>query len=133
MEMNDVNAYQRLAKFHLCVTGRALSILAGTPCFRKLLPKLWVYARVSPSQKEFILNALKECGFTTLMCGDGTNDVGALKQAHVGNAYLIVECLMIKALRYWMESQRTCKRLPRHNVGNVSKPCMSNNVSCERE
>src|ERR1700738_4370634 len=80
-----------LTDYDICLTGPALSKL--DPSLHKsvilqLLSHTWVYARVSPSQKEFILTTLKEAGYTTLMCGDGTNDVGALKQAHVGVALL---------------------------------------------
>jgi cation-transporting ATPase 13A1 len=34
-----------------------------------------------------ILSRLKAAGYITLMAGDGTNDVGALKQSHVGTIY----------------------------------------------
>lgn len=72
----------------LCVTGYALSKYKNEPALPSLLRHTWVYARVSPKQKEDILLGLKEAGYTTLMCGDGTNDVGALKQAHIGVALL---------------------------------------------
>ncbi|KMU88337.1 cation-transporting ATPase 4 [Coccidioides immitis H538.4] len=72
----------------LCVTGYALEKFRGQKGLRDLLRHTWVYARVSPKQKEDILLGMKDAGYTTLMCGDGTNDVGALKQAHVGIALL---------------------------------------------
>ena len=72
----------------ICVTGYALAKFTGQRGLPTLLRHTWVYARVSPKQKEEILLGLKDLGYTTLMCGDGTNDVGALKQAHIGVALL---------------------------------------------
>ncbi|PWI75674.1 cation-transporting ATPase 4 [Purpureocillium lilacinum] len=72
----------------LCVTGYALAQFKDQAGWNSLLRHTWVYARVSPKQKEDILLGLKDMGYYTLMAGDGTNDVGALKQAHIGIALL---------------------------------------------
>ena len=72
----------------LCVTGYALNKFKGQVGWKPLIRYTWVYARVSPKQKEDILLGLKDMGYYTLMAGDGTNDVGALKQAHIGVALL---------------------------------------------
>lgn len=75
-------------EYDICVTGAAMKQYESRPSWNDLVQNTWVYARVSPSQKEFILTTLKTLGYTTLMAGDGTNDVGALKQAHIGVALL---------------------------------------------
>ncbi|KAF5366234.1 hypothetical protein D9758_005764 [Tetrapyrgos nigripes] len=75
-------------KYDICITGAAMKQYENQPHWNDLVQNTWVYARVSPSQKEYILTTLKTLGYITLMAGDGTNDVGALKQAHIGIALL---------------------------------------------
>jgi cation-transporting ATPase 13A1 len=72
----------------LCVSGPMWPEFIRLKNWKSLLPRIKVFARVSPDQKESIVIALKSLNKITLMCGDGTNDVGALKQAHVGVALL---------------------------------------------
>ena len=47
-----------------------------------------IFARMSPQQKGDTIRATKASGTYCLMCGDGTNDVAALKQSHVGVSIL---------------------------------------------
>ncbi|EME25743.1 calcium-transporting P-type ATPase, partial [Galdieria sulphuraria] len=76
-------------KYDLCISGEAFELAANLEIeFYQHLSCFRIFARMNPNQKERILTALKDSGHITLMCGDGTNDVGALKHAHVGVALL---------------------------------------------
>ncbi|CAM9605639.1 unnamed protein product, partial [Laminaria digitata] len=80
-----------LAKTHdLCATGPAfeLALGAGDPDIGSAVRHFRVLARMTPGLKEELATLLIESGKTVLMCGDGSNDVGALRRSHVGLALL---------------------------------------------
>ncbi|KAG5046048.1 hypothetical protein JHK86_015454 [Glycine max] len=80
---------ESLSETHdLCIGGDCIEMLQQTSAHLRVIPYVKVFARVAPEQKELIMTTFKMVGRLTLMCGDGTNDVGALKQAHVGIALL---------------------------------------------
>eukprot|EP01044_Picomonas_judraskeda_P001096 COSAG03_NODE_59_length_15638_cov_7.091190_2_plen_1134_part_00 len=81
-------------KFSLCVGGDGLAAALAQSAIseeslapdalKQMVSRVKVFARTSPEQKEAIVGWLKDVGRVVLMCGDGTNDVGALKAAQVG-------------------------------------------------
>ncbi|EGC38715.1 hypothetical protein DICPUDRAFT_53138 [Dictyostelium purpureum] len=89
LDSDDSEHLMKLSeKYNLCVSGSSLDLIVKSSNLEKQLYLVKVFARVSPDQKQLILGNFKANGHHTLMAGDGTNDVGALKQAHVGIAIL---------------------------------------------
>ncbi|ELP85651.1 cation-transporting ATPase 13a1, putative [Entamoeba invadens IP1] len=81
---------ESLLSYEICLSGEALSyILTASPLISSaLIKQTKVFARVTPNQKEEVVSVMKSSNQIVLMCGDGTNDVGALKCADVGVAIL---------------------------------------------
>jgi cation-transporting ATPase 13A1 len=79
-----------ISKYDLCLTGVGYDYLEkhNEVLLNEIIAQVRIFARMSPKQKEFVINRMKALGLTTLMVGDGTNDVGALKHAQVGVALL---------------------------------------------
>jgi cation-transporting ATPase 13A3/4/5 len=72
----------------LALTGEAWNtLLINDPKYAKgIFTHVRVFGRCNPSDKVSVVTTGVELGFKTLMCGDGQNDCGALKSAHVGIA-----------------------------------------------
>lgn len=49
-----------------------------------MLVKTQIFARMSPDEKNEVVERLQALGYNVLMCGDGANDCAALKAADVG-------------------------------------------------
>ena len=76
-------------KYDLATTGKSLAAaLSYDDETRKVLGYIKVFARMTPDAKETVIECLHSIDTLCLMCGDGANDVGALKQADVGVALL---------------------------------------------
>ena len=83
----SVEEVKQMANKHLlCISGEHLENLISFGDAQKYMNYIHVFSRTSPNQKGIIVSLLNAEGHTTLMCGDGTNDVGSLKRADVGLA-----------------------------------------------
>ena len=76
-------------EYDLAVTGKCLELAYEFDAeTTKVLQYIKVFARMAPDNKEKVIDCLHSINVLCMMCGDGANDVGALKQADVGVALL---------------------------------------------
>ncbi|KAG8445134.1 hypothetical protein GDO86_010050 [Hymenochirus boettgeri] len=72
--------------YYFAMSGKTFQIIILH--FYDLLPKLLlngaIFARMSPGQKAKLVEEFQKLDYYVAMCGDGANDCGALKAAHVG-------------------------------------------------
>lgn len=86
----DLNSMEqgiaKSAQYHFAMSGKTWAL--AKQHFSHVLPKLiqrgTVFARMSPDQKAQLVEELQAIDYVVSMCGDGANDCGALKAAHVG-------------------------------------------------
>jgi magnesium-transporting ATPase (P-type) len=77
---------QKTRKVFLCIGGSALPFLEQSGWLRDHLDYCFIFARMNPIQKITVVKLYMKNN-VTMMVGDGGNDSGALKTAHVGLAF----------------------------------------------
>ena len=81
----------------VALSGSAWGVLrTNDPKLAKLMaPFVRVYGRCTPHDKVSVVDTFVELGYVTLFSGDGGNDCGALKSAHVGVALSDAEASIV--------------------------------------
>ncbi|KAI2493674.1 haloacid dehalogenase-like hydrolase [Fragilaria crotonensis] len=81
----------------LALSGAAWSLLrSNDPKYASAIAKhVRVFGRCNPTDKVSVVSTFVENRYITLMCGDGQNDCGALKSAHVGVALSTSEASIV--------------------------------------
>jgi cation-transporting ATPase 13A2 len=72
--------------YRFAMTGKVWGVVKEyyPELLAKLVTRGNVFARMSPEQKQQLVQELQNLGYCVAMCGDGANDCGALKAAHTG-------------------------------------------------
>ncbi|RKP26448.1 P-type ATPase-like protein, partial [Syncephalis pseudoplumigaleata] len=73
--------------YELAITGEVFRWMvdhAPRQVLHRMLVKSPIFARMSPDEKQELVEKLQELGYCVGFCGDGANDCGALRSADVG-------------------------------------------------
>ncbi|ORX52830.1 HAD-like protein [Hesseltinella vesiculosa] len=91
----------------LAVTGPAFGALVEQGRMRPLLFSTRIFARMTPVDKMVCVELIMERAVTA-MCGDGGNDCGALRTAHVGMAMSEAEASVVSPFSTPRRSVQAC-------------------------
>ncbi|XP_063117313.1 probable cation-transporting ATPase 13A4 isoform X2 [Cavia porcellus] len=86
INIREVYDNSKEGSYHFALDGKSFQVISRY--FSSLLPKILIngtiFARMSPGQKSSLVEEFQKLDYFVGMCGDGANDCGALKMAHVG-------------------------------------------------
>lgn len=76
-----MNSYEDPNRTHIAITGKTFQIIREhyPTLLKQIAVRGTVFSRMSPEQKQYLIELLQEIGYYVAMCGDGANDCGALK------------------------------------------------------
>ncbi|XP_014255644.1 probable cation-transporting ATPase 13A3 isoform X2 [Cimex lectularius] len=83
----DINIEDQMGTdYSFALTGTTWSIIRShyPELVGKIITRGSVFARMSPDQKQLLVQELQQLEYFVAMVGDGANDCGALKAAHAG-------------------------------------------------
>ncbi|KAF8822471.1 E1-E2 ATPase subfamily protein [Cardiosporidium cionae] len=66
------------------LAGADEMVISALDC---VLMRIRIFSRMNPEDKVLVVQACMDQGYVTGMCGDGSNDCGALKVAHAGISF----------------------------------------------
>ena len=93
--------------------------------FIKMIDKTLVFARMQPEHKTLLIECLKKQNKIVAMCGDGANDIGALRSADVG---ISLGADQTSASAHFMSTGQDIKCLLK--LLCEGKACVSNFLAC---
>ncbi|KAJ2345408.1 hypothetical protein GGH91_002541, partial [Coemansia sp. RSA 2671] len=116
--MNDVGS-DGFPTTELAVGGAAFERLRATGAIDSLLLKIRIFARMKPMNKVECIESHMKYGITA-MCGDGGNDCGALRAAHVGIALSDAEASVVSPFSSADRSINSCVELLRESRAGLA-------------
>ncbi|KAJ2127292.1 hypothetical protein GGH17_004763 [Coemansia sp. RSA 788] len=125
--VDDINAEicavtaqdSQVSQVELAVTEAAFNWLIKSGQIRHLLLHIRIFARMTPQGKITCVNLHMERAVTA-MCGDGGNDTGALRAAHVGIALSEAEASIVSPFSSANPSIMSCVTLLREGRAGLA-------------